>query len=107
MSRELEREIRSKLDSLVNGKAGTRAFTHLNIDPTERDAIDYLHDVGALDHLGTGSFRVTAYGREYWEKLTAPRWYWFRLNWFLASVAGATILVSVVAAVANIVNLAL
>ena len=49
--------------------------------------------------------RVTALGRDYWEKLTAPRWYWFRRNWFPASVATGTVLFSLVGAAANIVNL--
>ena len=38
--------------------------------------------------------RVTALDRDYCEKLTAPRWYWFRRNWFPASVAAGTILFS-------------
>ncbi len=82
-------------------------FISLGTPSLEREATNYLHDIGAFENLGHGNYRVTAYGREYWEKLTAPRWYWFRRNWFAASVAAATILVSVVAAVANIVNLAL
>ena len=82
--------------------------THMNMDRLEREAINYLHDIGALEELASGStYRVSAYGREYWEKLTAPRWYWFSRNWFPASVAGATILASLVAAAASIVNLVL
>ena len=79
--------------------------THLNMDYLERDAINLLHDLGAIEDLGSGSFRVAAYGRDYWEKLTAPRWHWYRRNWFPALVAGATILFSSVAAAANIINL--
>ena len=104
---ELEREIRSQLSKMVHGEPGTMIFISLGTPSLEREATNYLHDIGAFENLGHGNYRVTAYGREYWEKLTAPRWYWFRRNWFAASVAAATILVSVVAAVANIVNLAL
>ena len=82
-------------------------YTNLATPHLELDAINYLRDIGALEDLGTGTYPVTAYGREHWGKLTAPRWYWFRRNWFPASVAGATILVSLVAAIANIVNLVL
>ena len=106
-SKELEDMVRSKLGDLVNGKPGSMVFTHLNIDPLERDAITYLEDIGAFENLGTGSFRVTAHGRDYWQKWNAPRWYWFRKNWFPASVAGATIVAALVSAAANIVNLVL
>lgn len=97
--------VRSKLSDLVNGEPGSMEFTHLNIDPLEREAIKYLEDIGAFENLGTGSFRVTARGRAYWEQLEAPRRYWYRQNWFPASVAGATILAASASAAANIVNL--
>ena len=105
ISKDLENTIRSELSDLVNGGPGSMAFTHLNIDPLERDAIEYLVDIGAFENVGTGSFRLTAQGREYWEQLQAPRRYWFRRNWFAASVAGATIVAASVSAGANIVNL--
>ena len=104
-SKELEDMVRSKLGDLVNGQPGSIVFTHPNIDPLKRDAIRYLEDIGAFEHRG--SFRVTAQGRDYWQKWTAPRWYWFRQNWFAASVAGATIVAASVSAAANIVNLVL
>ena len=105
ISNELENMIRSELSDLVHGGLGSMAITHLNTDPLERDAIEYLVDIGAFENVGTGSFRLTAYGRDYWEKLNAPRWYWFRRNWFAASVAGATIVAASVSAAANIANL--
>ena len=48
------------------------------------------------------TIRLTAYGREYYEKLTtfAP-WYWFKRNWFPAIVAAATIATSVGGIVVN------
>ena len=61
--------------------------------------------LGLLRREGSGSYRVTAQGRDHWERLNAPRWYWFRRNWFPASVAGATIVAASVSAAANIVNL--
>ena len=105
LSKELKDMIRSKLGELVNGEPGAMTFTHLNIDPLERDAINCLEDIGAFENVGTGSFRVTAQGRDHWERLNAPRWYWFRRNWFAALVAGATILAASASAAANIVNL--
>ncbi len=74
LPKELEKEICSKLNDLVNGKPGFMIGTHLNMEPLEREAINYLHDIGAFEGLGSGgTYRVTAYGRKYWEKLTAPR----------------------------------
>ena len=105
--KELEDMIRSKLSDLVNGEPDSMKFVYLNIDPLERVAIEYLEDIGAFKNLGTGSFRVTARGRAYWEQLEAPRRYWYRQNWFPALVAGATILAASVSAAANIVNLAI
>ena len=105
--KELEDMIRSKLSDLVNGEPGSMEFLHLNIDPLERAAIEYLEDIRAFENVGTGSFRVTARGRAYWEQLEAPRRYWYRQNWFPALVAGATIVAASVSAAANIVNLAL
>ena len=105
VSKELENMIRSKLGDLLNGEPGSRDFISFRSSPLEGDAIDYLADIGAFEHAGTGSFRVTAQGREYWEQLQAPRRYWFRRNWFAASVAGATIVAALASAGANIANL--
>ena len=107
VSKELEVLIRSKLRDLVNGEPGSMAFIHYGTHPLEADAISYLADIGAFERVGTGSFRDTARGREYWDQLNAPRWYWFRRNWFAASVAGATIVAASVSAAANIANLVL
>ena len=108
LSKDLEAEIHSQLGTLISAKPGTYIGIFLGTPMLEREATFYLRDLGAFEELSSrGTYRLTAYGREYWEKLTAPRWYWFRRNWFAASVAGATILVSVVAAAANIVNFVL
>lgn len=105
VSKELQDMIRSKLRDLVNGEPGSMAFIDFSTDPLEADAISYLADIGAFEDLGTGSFRVTAQGREYWDQLNAPRWYWLRRNWFAASVAAGTIVFGAAAAGANIANL--
>ncbi len=78
-------------------RAGTPAL--------ELDAVHYLADIGAFAGSSAGSFRLTAYGREYWEQITGPRRFWYRRNWFPAWVAGATVLAASVSAAANIVNL--
>ena len=70
-------EIRSQLRVLVFGGPGSMIYTNLATPHLELDAINYLRDIGALEDLGTGTYPVTAYGREHWGKLTAPRWYWF------------------------------
>ena len=96
MSKELEKEIRNILEGIMNEQPGYR----LSASPGERslrmDSVRYLDDIGALESEREGhARRITAYGREYYEKLTAPRWYWFRRNWFGAIVAAATFAASV------------
>ena len=103
VSKELQREIRSVLGDLVNGKPGGRIMVHLNMNPLTRDAINYLDDIGAFEKMGTSAYRVTAFGREYYEKLTAPRRYWFKQNWFPAIVAGIAIVTSVAGIAVNVV----
>ena len=103
--RNWEKEIYKILEESVNAKLGSIVRVPLDGDRSEYAAAHYLADIGAFEQRGTGSFRLTAYGRDYWEKLNAPRWYWFRQNWFAASVAGATIVAASVSAAANIVNL--
>ncbi|MYC37872.1 MAG: hypothetical protein F4X66_13315 [Chloroflexi bacterium] len=107
VSKELESEIHRTLEQYVNAEPGTFATTPLTTDRLTLDAVHYLADIGAFERIGTGSYRLTAQGREYWEQRTSPRWYWFRRNWFPASVAAGTILFSGAAAAANIVNLVL
>ena len=105
VSKELEKEIHRNLKESVNAIPGSFIFTPMGTDRLKIDAIRYLADIGAFEQTDTGIFRLTAYGRDHWERLNAPRWYWFRRNWFPASVAGATIVAASVSAAANIVNL--
>ena len=105
VSKELRGEIRRVLEESVNENPGRFRSIGQGIDRLEYEAIHYLADIGAFEQTGSGSFRLTAYGREYWDQLNAPRWYWFRRNWFAASVAGATIVAASVSAGANIANL--
>ena len=103
--KDLQNEVRKLLTQLVNAEPGGFLITMQGTDSLEIDAMRFLEDIGAFERVGSGSYRITAYGRDYWEKLNAPRWYWFRQNWFAASVAGATIVAASVSAAANIVNL--
>ena len=105
VSKDLESEIYKILEKSVNAKLGSIVMVPLDGDRSEYAAAHYLADIGAFEQRGTGSFRLTAYGRDYWEKLNAPRWFWFRQNWFAALVAGATIVAASASAAANIVNL--
>ena len=116
MPKELKKAIREVLDEALDIEVMfTTDFTRNKLDPRKQQAADHLIDLGFLQMsglLGRGyvisdMLRATAHGREYWEELTAPRWYWFRHNWFPASVAAGTILFAGVAAAANIVNLVL
>ena len=72
---------------------------------SRRTAIRFLTDRGAIQEIETGHYRITAVGREYADELFAPQRYWFRRNWFAASVAGATIVAALVSTGANIANL--
>ena len=105
VSKELENENRKLLEQLVNAEPGSFITSPHRNDPLVLEAMRYLEDIGAFEKVGSGSYRVTAQGRDHWERLYAPRWYWFRQNWFPASVAGATILAASASAAANIVNL--
>ena len=106
ISKELESEVRDLLGQLVYAKVpGTFLISSLGQGSLEFDAMLYLEDIGAFKRKGSAGFRITPYGREYWEKLNAPRWYWFRRNWFAALVAGATIVAASASAGPNIANL--
>ena len=106
ISRELEKEIRKTLVMLIEAKPGYRFHVSGNEPGLMKDALAYLADINVLEGI-MGEFRLTAEGRDYWEQMNAPRWYWFRRNWFAASVAGATIVAASVSATANIANLVL
>ena len=86
------RAVSSLLISRVIDPAIYIITTSMGTDRLTYDAVSYLADIGAFERTGTGTFRLTAYGRENWEQRTTPRWYWFRYNWFPASVAAGTIL---------------
>ena len=100
--KELRVAYRKLLGDSVNAKPGALIAATGGTDPLERDAMHYLRDIRAFEELSSGRFRLTAYGREYWDKITTfPPWYWFKQNWFPATVAAATILASVGGIVAN------
>ena len=105
VSKELDEKVREVLEQSITASPGSFTILSLATDRLEFDAILYLSDIGVFEASSSGNFRLTAYGREYWDKLNAPRWHWFRRNWFAASVAGATIVAASVSAGANIANL--
>ena len=106
VSKELKKEIRSVLDEALNLPPNRPILLLNNTPDIKSDAINFLADLDVLrDETQGGNYRLTARGRDYWDELIAPRWYWFRRNWFPASVAGATIVAASVSAAANIVNL--
>ena len=112
VSKELDREIRLFLGKMIDMEPGSNAIPLPRGKAIANEAIKYLTDLGVLELLpGNSRFhipatvRVTAYGREYYERLTtfAP-WYWFKQNWFGAIVALATVAASVGGIVANVLN---
>ena len=107
MPKDLKDEIQRLLDECLAKGAAADFGMRYNSPPLRRAAVFFLSDKGALENAVDDPtvHRLTAYGREYWEKLNAPRWYWFRRNWFAASVACATIVAALASAGANIANL--
>ena len=104
MPKELNQEIRNTLETLIEGKPGTRIFLTLGTSAEQGDAIAYLTDIGACVNEGH-SVRVSAYGREYWERLNTPTaLYWFNRNWFPAVVAASVFLASVGGIIATILT---
>ena len=103
--KELRVAYRKHLRDLVYAKPGTFIATSISTGPLDNDALQFLTDIGAFERTPTGSYRLTAYGREYWDQITtfAP-WYWFKQNRFPATVAAATILASLTGAIANFVS---
>ena len=97
MPKELKREIRRIIETYFQEEPGYRFPLYGESPPLTRDAVLYLEEIGVLiRENGPGYRRLTAIGREYYEKLTtwAP-WYWFNRNWFPAIVAAATITASI------------
>lgn len=107
MPKELTDGIKSVLDTLMEPDRGAIEilYEEMNEYPSLRTtgAVGYLEDLGVLEPT-RNRLRVTAYGREYYAKLTAPRMYWFKQNWFPAIVAAATIAASVGGIVANVLE---
>ena len=82
MPNQLKQEIRKVLRQLVAPQSGTEPLTRQFNEQLTNEAIEYLIDLGALTVFSPDSdyVRVTAYGREYYEKLTAPLWYGVKRN---------------------------
>lgn len=100
VSKELRQEIRRVLEEQINGGPGTYVTLSFGTDSIKVDAVNFLADLGVLG--GEGTYRLTAFGREYWDRINTPApVYWFCQNWFPALVAAATIAASVTSAVAN------
>lgn len=102
MPKEPKREIRDVLDEYLSKGPGYRYRLNNDTPQMRKDAFIFLSDIGALETLERDLFRLSAYGREYYEKLTtwAP-WYWFKQNAFAATVAFATIATAVSGIVFN------
>ena len=96
VSKELRAEVRNVLWELVNGEHGFRINTFVPTSLLREMAIGHLHDIGALRELEPSLFQVTAYGREYWDRINTPTpIYGFNRNWFPVIVAAATITASI------------
>ena len=101
MDKELKREVKSVLESLATPtyrNDGERSYKFLTMTTAtphiKREAVDYLVSRGCLENTGQHSHIITATGRDYLEEISAwGPWYWFKNNWFPATVALATILV--------------
>ena len=97
----LDKELRNECKDLLRRLAAPegddpgRLSTHMGMPTRTWTAIEYLESKGCLTNMGS-FYAITAAGRDYLEELTTPGpWYWFKNNWFPATVALATILVGV------------
>ena len=88
ISRELRQEIRRVLGEEINRSPESNPLGRgLLQEPLTKQAIEYLIDVGAFEPhrlpqaLSVEVIRVTAIGREYWDRINTPApIYWFRQN---------------------------
>ena len=111
-SKKLNEAIRAVLEEEIIREPDAPAKTRHSNDPLTNRANAYLIDLGVFeeivfqgDELILSTIRITAYGREYYEKETtfAP-WYWFKRNAFATTVATATIATSVSGIVFNVLD---
>ena len=103
----LNRNIREVLDDVISLLPGQGFVPILEYGHPRTEAIEHLIQLGVLTPVIIGAVSqqqyvdMTVKGWDYWEKVTTPRWYWFKQNWFPAIVAAATIAASVGGIVAN------
>ena len=99
----MDKELKKRVTELAipsnkpDGSKNHHAWHTLNLGTPGIDiaATLFLADLGYLMPSPTGGgYRITAQGREYWERInTWTPWYWYKTNWFPATVALATLLV--------------
>ena len=115
----LDRTIREVLEEVISLLPGEGFAPILEYGHPRTEAIDHLIQLGVLVEVSFVSpnsgntetrqkyVELTVKGWDYWDKLTAPRWYWLRQNAFAASVAFATILFAGASTIVNVINLVL
>ena len=70
---------------------------------SQRTTIGFLTYKGVVEEIETGHYRITAVGRESADELFVPRGFWFRRNWFPATVAAIASVSSIGGIVVNVV----
>ena len=101
MTKELKKAIRDALENVINQKPEDPPIFRGRQRGLVLEAVDYLRYKGALDPT-TNRLRLTAYGREYWEQLTAPRRYFLQKNWFRIAGLAVPLILGLTAIIANI-----
>ena len=77
------------------------------LPPTFSAAARWLRSRRYIEHL-TGTSYLTPEGWDYWQRLRlGPVLFWFKHNWFPATVAAATILVGIGTILAQVLPLLL
>ena len=97
MQSDLRQEMHRILGELVEGEPGQRVFLTLGSEPVAVQAIECLYKAGCLSGPGPTSPMITLKGYDYYERIKAPRLYWFRNNWFPVGVLVATSAVTLIA----------
>ena len=104
LDKELRRECVNMLQNLVDQRDVVVVLT-MGSSEIEGEALNYLISKGCLMERGNNGYSISATGRQYLEQLTTPMpVYWFRMNWFPATVALATIISGVATAIAQFIG---
>ena len=108
MQKDLRDEINRILKLFAEWKPESSREVYLGDHDLAEQAMQFLQDFDLMEFRETGvvtNVRLTAQGHAYWEEInTFAPWYWFKKNFFPATVAFATLAVSISSIAFNIID---